>query len=66
MMARRLLATAAVLRAGRTVTEVALFLNRDKAQISRLVAQGMDLLHNNEAFFHMIESLKAKGAFNVE
>ncbi len=65
VMARRLLATAAVLIAGRSVTEVALFLNRDKAQISRLVAQGMDLLYNNEAFSHMLESLKAKGAYGA-
>jgi len=64
VMARRLLATAAVLGAGRTVTEVALFLRRDKAQISRLVAQGMDLMQNNEAFSLMLESLKAKGAIN--
>ncbi|HXW53634.1 MAG TPA: transposase [Myxococcota bacterium] len=64
VMARRLLATAAVLLAGRTVTEVAVFLNRDKAQISRLVAQGMDLLYNDDAFSHMLESLKAKGAIS--
>lgn len=63
VMARRLLATAAVLGAERTVTEVATFLRRDKAQISRLVAQGMDLLNNNEAFCHMFDALKAKGAF---
>lgn len=62
VMGRRLLATAAVLGAERTVTEVAQFLNRDKAQISRLVAQGMDLLNNNEAFQTMFEALKAKGA----
>lgn len=62
VMARRLLATAAVLGAGRSITEVALFLQRDKAQISRLVAQGMDLLHNNEAFSDMFDALKAKGA----
>lgn len=62
VMARRLLATAAVLGAERSVTEVAHYLNRDKAQISRLVAQGMDLLENNEAFILMYESLKARGA----
>jgi hypothetical protein len=37
-------------------------LHRDKAQISRLVAQGMDLLGNNEAFSLMYESLKVRGA----
>lgn len=61
VMARRLLATAAVVGSARTVTEVAQFLRRDKAQISRLVAQGMDLLLNNESFVHLFEALKAKG-----
>lgn len=62
VMARRLLATAAVLGAQRSVTEVALFLQRDKAQISRLVTQGMDLLENDEPFSLMFDALKAKGA----
>ncbi len=62
VMGRRLLATAAVIGAERSVTEVAAFLRRDKAQISRLVAQGMDLLNSNEAFSTMYEALKAKGA----
>lgn len=62
VMARRLLATACVLTAGRTVTEVALFLQRDKAQISRLVAQGMDMANNNRIFSQMLEALKARGA----
>ncbi len=61
VMARRLLATAAVLGASRTVTEVALFLQRDKGQISRLVTQGMDLLEHDEPFSLMFEALKAKG-----
>ena len=61
VMARRLLATAAVVGAGRTVTEVAVFLKRDKAQVSRLVAQGMDLLHNNTAFYHMFNAIKVQG-----
>lgn len=60
VMARRLLATAAVLTAERSVTEVAYFLSRDKAQISRLVTQGMDLLDNNEAFILMFEALRTK------
>ncbi len=62
VMARRLLATAAVLGASRSVTEVAFFLQRDKAQISRLVTQGMDLLDNDEPFALMFDALKAKGA----
>jgi hypothetical protein len=61
VMGRRLLATAAVLGAERSVTEVAAFLHRDKAQVSRLVAQGMDLLSNSEAFLTMYDALKAKG-----
>lgn len=62
VMARRLLATVAVLGAERTVSEVAIFLHRDKAQISRLVTQGMDLLDSNEAFILMFDALKARGA----
>lgn len=61
VMARRLLATAAVFGAQRSVTEVADFLQRDKAQISRLVTQGMDLLENDEPFMLMFDALKAKG-----
>lgn len=60
VMARRLLATAAVLGAERSITEVAYFLSRDKAQISRLVTQGMDLLDSNEAFILMFEALRTK------
>lgn len=62
VMARRLLATAAVMGAERTITEVAHFLHRDKGQVSRLVSQGMDLLTNDEAFLQMYEALRAKGA----
>lgn len=61
VMARRLLASAAVLGAGRSITEVAVFLQRDKGQVSRLVAQGMDLLVSNHGFGHMFASLKTKG-----
>ena len=50
------------LGAARSVTEVAEFLQRDKAQVSRLVTQGMDLLENNEAFTLLFDALKAKGA----
>lgn len=66
VMARRLLASAAVLGASRSVTEVAQFLERDKAQISRLVAQGMDLLLTHEPFSLMFDSLKAKGADELD
>jgi putative transposase len=66
VMARRLLASAAVLGANRSVTEVAEFLEKDKAQISRLVAQGMDLLNSHEAFAVMFDSIKAKGSQDEE
>lgn len=62
VMARRLIATAAVVGAGRSVSEVATFLKKDKAQVSRLVTQGMDLLQSNEPFSLLFDSLKAKGA----
>lgn len=62
VMARRLLSTAAVLGAGRTVTEVAIFLHRDKAQISRLVAQGMDMVNHDNAFCQLLDAMKARGA----
>lgn len=62
VMARRLLATSAVLGAGRSITEVALFLHRDKAQISRLVAQGMDMTNHDSAFSQLLDAMKAKGA----
>jgi hypothetical protein len=62
VMARRLFATAAVLGAQRSVTEVANFLARDKAQISRLVGQGMDLMQHHEPFLLLYETLKPKGA----
>jgi putative transposase len=62
VMARRLLATSAVLGAGRTVTEVAGFLQRDKAQVSRLVAQGMDMVNTNLAFGQLIKAMRARGA----
>jgi hypothetical protein len=60
VMARRLLATAAVRHANRSVTEVAEFLNRDKAQVSRLVQQGMRQL-NDEAFASLLEAVKGRG-----
>jgi hypothetical protein len=57
VMARRLMATIAVLAAERSVTEVAKFLRRDKAQISRLVSQGMDLLEADEPFKVLYDSV---------
>ena len=44
--------------AGRSVTEVAGFLDRDKAQISRLVAQGMELMRTDEAFQQLHEQVR--------
>ena len=59
VMARRLFATSAVRNADRSVTEVAEFLQRDKAQISRLVQQGMTQV-NDEAFAALLEALKGR------
>ena len=61
VMARRLFATSAVRNADRSVTEVAAFLKRDKAQISRLVQQGM-LQVRDVAFASLLESLKGRTA----
>ena len=60
VMARRLLATCAVRTAGRTVTEVAEFLRRDKAQVSRLVGQGMEQMRNDEGFRALLEAVKGR------
>ena len=60
VMARRLLATVAVMNAKKTVTEVAEFLARDKSQISRLVSQGMDLMDIDEPFRILLESIKGR------
>ena len=60
VMARRLFATTAVTHTDRSVTEVAQFLRRDKAQVSRLVSQGMDLLEGDEAFKTLFESVKGR------
>jgi len=57
VMARRLMATIAVLAANQSVTEVAKFLRRDKAQISRLVSQGMDLVEADEPFRVLYDSV---------
>lgn len=61
-MARRLLATSAVRQAGRSVTEVAEFLNRDKGQVSRLVAQGMSQMRSDAGFRTLLEAMKQRGA----
>lgn len=60
VMARRLFATSAVRSAGRSITEVADFLHRDKSQVSRLVAQGMAQMRSDEAFRSLLESLKGR------
>lgn len=57
VMARRLFSTAAVMNTSRTITEVAAFLKRDKAQVSRLVSQGMDLVHKDEPFKLLFKSI---------
>lgn len=59
VMARRLFATSAVRNADRSVTEVAGFLGRDKAQVSRLVQQGMRQVRD-EAFAALLEALKGR------
>jgi REP element-mobilizing transposase RayT len=59
VMARRLFATSAVRNADRSVTEVADFLRRDKAQVSRLVQQGMAQV-KHEAFASLLEALKGR------
>jgi putative transposase len=61
VMARRLLATSAVREAGRTVTEVADFLQRDKGQVSRLVAQGMTQMRNDPGFRTLLDAMKQRG-----
>lgn len=58
VMARRLLATACVFGTGMSVSEVANYLQKDKAQVSRLVSQGMDLLNNNQPFLDIFEALR--------
>jgi len=60
VMGRRLLATYAVWFAKRAVTEVAHFLGRDKAQVSRLVSQGMDLYENNVPFRVLFDSMEGR------
>jgi putative transposase len=62
VMARRLLATTAVRQAGRSVTEVAEFLDRDKGQVSRLVQQGMSQMRGDEGFRALFEAMKQRGA----
>lgn len=62
VMARRLLATSAVRQAGRSVTEVADFLRRDKGQVSRLVQQGMSQMRTDEGFRTLLEAMRQRGA----
>ena len=58
VLARRLFATIAVRIAGRSVTEVARFIQRDKAQISRLVGQGMEFMRTDETFRDLVDSVR--------
>lgn len=60
VMARRLFATVAVLIAKKSITELSIFLNKDKSQISRLVSQGMELLESDKPFSLMFEELRPK------
>ncbi|MFZ9889094.1 MAG: transposase [Myxococcota bacterium] len=60
VMARRLFSTAAVRFAGRSVNEVSSFLARDKAQVSRLVSQGMEQMRADEAFRSLLESTRGR------
>ena len=60
VLARRLFATTSVRKAGRTVTEVAQFLRRDKAQVSRLVAQGMELIQSDETFRALVDQVSGR------
>jgi len=60
VMARRLFATAAAILAEHSITDVAEFLQRDKAQVSRLVSQGIDLLDSNEAFKTLLETVRGR------
>jgi chromosomal replication initiation ATPase DnaA len=62
VVARRLLATSAVRQAGRSVSEVAEFLNRDKGQVSRLVQQGMSQMRSDEGFRALLESMRQRGS----
>jgi REP element-mobilizing transposase RayT len=61
VMARRLFATVAVLGALKSISDVARFLQRDKAQISRLVSQGIDLVDSDEPFRTLYVSFLGKG-----
>jgi hypothetical protein len=65
VMARRLLATSAVRQAGRTVTEVAEFLQRDKGQVSRLVQQGMIQMRTDEGFRTLLEAMRQRGSHSA-
>lgn len=57
VMARRLLSTVAICDAHKSVSEVSAYLCRDKAQISRLVSQGIDLLEYDESFKSLYEAI---------
>jgi putative transposase len=58
VLARRLFATSAVRHAERSVSEVADFLQRDKSQVSRLVAQGRWHARTDGAFRALLDQMK--------
>lgn len=57
VMARRLLSTVATCDGHKTIAEIARFLERDKAQISRLVSQGIDMVESDETFKALYEAV---------
>lgn len=66
VMARRLLATVATCDAEKSIAEVARFLCRDKAQISRLVSQGIDLVEYDDTFRLLYEAIGGVNLRNAE
>lgn len=66
VMARRLLASVAVLAAERRVSEVSEFIERDKAQVSRLVSQGIDLYDCSEAFRSLFDSIRGNQQHDLD
>ncbi|MBH1989409.1 MAG: transposase [Myxococcaceae bacterium] len=57
VLARRLFATVASLKFAHPIREIAAYLKRDKAQISRLVSQGMDLIDQEGPFKIFFDSV---------
>ena len=57
VMARRMLATVCVLGFGVNASRVAEYLQLDKAQVSRLISQGIQLLNNHQPFINIFTSV---------